>query len=284
MIWGIAFVAQRSGMDYIEPFSFNGVRFILGAFSLLPFLILNRNRRKNSTSPFSFLSNKLLRNGGILTGLILFLGASLQQIGIVYTSAGSAGFITGLYIILVPIIGIFFGHKSGLNIWIGACFALTGLYFLSANDNFLIGTGDLLVLISTIFWSLHVLAIANYSPKTDSIQLAFVQFLFCGLLSLITALFIESITLTKITNALIPILYAGLASTGIAYTLQVIAQKDAHPSNAAIIMSLEAVFALIGGWIILNENISLLGLSGCGLMLAGMIISQIRFPNLLKQT
>jgi len=282
MIWGFAFVAQRSGMEYLGPFTFNGVRFILGSVSLIPIMILNSKRTFNKKSIFPVLTDKYLLKGGLVIGVILFLGASLQQVGIIYTTAGSAGFITGLYIVLVPIIGIFFRHKSSASIWVGAGIALIGLYFLSVKDDLSIGTGDLLVLVSTFFWALHVLIIAKYSPRTDSVQLAFFQFLLCGLLSLIVALFTESIELYSIIDAMIPILYAGIASTGIAYTLQVVAQRDAHPSNAAIIMSLEAVFAAIGGWIILSEEILLRGIFGCGLMLAGMIFSQFNFTKLFS--
>jgi drug/metabolite transporter (DMT)-like permease len=269
-------------MEYLGPFTFNGVRFILGSISLIPIMLLNRKRTFDEKPIFPLLSNNNLLKGGIIIGLILFFGASLQQIGIIYTTAGSAGFITGLYIVLVPIIGIFFRHKSSNNIWIGAGVALIGLYLLSVKNDLTIDTGDLLILASTLFWALHVLIIAKYSPRTDSIQLAFFQFLLCGILSLIVALFTESIELNRILDAIIPILYAGIASTGIAYTLQVVAQRDAHPSNAAIIMSLEAVFAAIGGWIILSEEILLRGIIGCGLMLTGMIFSQINFTKLFS--
>ncbi len=282
MIWGFAFVAQRSGMEHLGPFTFNGIRFSLGAVSLLPLMYINSKRTFTSTPFFPVLSDKNLKYGGIIIGLILFFGASFQQGGIVFTTAGSAGFITGLYIVIVPIVGILFKNKTSLNIWIGAFVALIGLYFLSISDKFTMGTGDLLVLISTIFWSLHVLIVARFSPKTDPIQLAFLQFSICGILSLIAGLITESITFQNIIDTAIPILYAGLASTGIAFTLQVIAQREAHPSHAAIIMSLESVFAVIGGWIILSEQIPLRGIFGCALMLTGMIISQLRFTKLIQ--
>ena len=274
MIWGFAFVAQRSGMDYVGPFTFNAVRFTLGGISLIPLLLINkrRNFNKEHLSPLS--SNKILCQGGIIAGIILFFGASFQQGGMVYTTAGKAGFITGLYIILVPILGIMFKQKTTAAIWLGAIIALVGLYLLSVNENLSIDLGDLLVLASAFFWGFHVLVISRYSPKTDPIQLAFFQFMFCAFFSLILSIIIETTTLQNILDASIPILYAGVVSVGIAYTLQIVAQQETHPSHAAIIMSLEAVFAVIGGWVVLDESIPLRGLIGCGLMLTGMIISQ----------
>ena len=275
MIWGFAFVAQRSGMEFLGPFTFNAVRFTLGGISLIPLLLINRKRKFNN-KPFSpFLSNKILLKGGIIAGVILFFGASFQQGGMVYTTAGKAGFITGLYIILVPILGIMFKQKTSAAIWLGAVIAFVGLYLLSVNENLTMGLGDLLVLASAFFWGLHVLVIGRYSPKTDPIQLAFFQFMLCAFFSLIASIILETTVLQNILAASVPILYAGVVSVGIAYTLQVVAQQETHPSHAAIIMSLEAVFAVIGGWIILDESIPLRGLIGCGLMLTGMILSQV---------
>jgi len=275
MLWGFAFVAQRSGMEFVGPFTFNAVRFTLGGISLIPLLLINKKRKFQNKNFLTLSSDKILLRGGIIAGIILFLGASFQQGGIVYTTAGKAGFITGLYIILVPILGIMFKQKTSAAIWLGAVIALAGLYFLSVQENFSIGLGDLLVLASAFFWGFHVLVISRFSPKTDPIQLAFFQFMLCAFFSLIASLVIETTTLQNIFDASVPILYAGVVSVGIAFTLQVVAQRDAHPSHAAIIMSLEAVFALIGGWIVLDEIIPLRGLIGCGLMLTGMIISQI---------
>ncbi len=275
MIWGFAFVAQRSGMEFVGPFTFNAVRFTLGGISLIPLLLINRKRKFKNESLLPLSSNKILLKGGIIAGVILFFGASFQQGGMVYTTAGKAGFITGLYIILVPILGIMFKQKTSAAIWLGAVIALVGLYLLSVNENLTMGLGDLLVLASAFFWGLHVLVIGRFSPKTDPIQLAFFQFMLCAFFSFIASIILEETTLQNIFDASVPILYAGVVSVGIAYTLQVVAQQEAHPSHAAIIMSLEAVFAVIGGWIILDESIPLRGLIGCGLMLTGMIISQV---------
>ena len=275
MIWGFAFVAQRSGMEFVGPFTFNAVRFALGGISLIPLLLINRKRKFKNESLLPLSSNKILLKGGIIAGVILFFGASFQQSGMVYTTAGKAGFITGLYIILVPILGIMFKQKTSAAIWLGAVIAFVGLYLLSVNENLTIGLGDLLVLASAFFWGLHVLVIGRFSPKTDPIQLAFFQFMLCAFFSLIASIILETTVLQNILAASVPILYAGVVSVGIAYTLQVVAQQEAHPSHAAIIMSLEAVFAVIGGWIILDESIPLRGLIGCGLMLTGMILSQV---------
>ena len=275
MLWGFAFVAQRSGMEFVGPFTFNAVRFTLGGISLIPLLLINKKRNFNNKQISLLSSDKILLKGGLIAGIILFFGASFQQGGMVYTSAGKAGFITGLYIILVPILGILFKQKTSAAIWLGAVIALAGLYLLSVQENLSIGLGDLLVLASAFFWGLHVLIISRFSPKTDPIQLAFFQFMLCAFFSLIASIIIETITLQNIFAASVPILYAGVVSVGIAYTLQVVAQQEAHPSHAAVIMSLEAVFAVIGGWIVLDESIPLRGLIGCGLMLTGMILSQV---------
>ena len=274
IIWGFAFVAQRAGMEYLGPFLFNAIRFALGSASLIPLLLYNK-KRKFKEEKLLALENKHYLYGSIVMGIVLFIASTFQQMGIVYTDAGKAGFITGLYIILVPIFGLFIGQNTSKVTWIGAVVAIVGLYFLSVTENFKIDIGDLLVLISAIFWAVQILIVGFLSVRVDAIQLAFAQFLICSILSLIAALSTEIISLTDIINATIPILYAGLCSVGIAYTLQIVAQKTAHPANAAIIMSLESVFAVIGGWLVLSENIPLRGLFGCALMLCGMIISQL---------
>lgn len=274
IIWGFAFVAQRAGMEYIGPFTFNTARFTLGSLSLVPLLFINK-KRKFEKEKFFPLKDKNLLFGGLAAGTVLFFGASFQQGGLVYTEAGKAGFITGFYVILVPILGLFIKQKTLLLTWIGAIVAIVGLYFLSINDSFEVNIGDILVLIGAFFWAIQILVIGFYSTKVDPFQLAFSQFIVCAMLSFITALFTETFIFENILLAYLPILYAGLFSVGIAFTIQVVAQRDAHPANAAIIMSLEAVFAVIGGWMILNESIPPRGLMGCLLMLIGMILSQL---------
>ncbi len=275
IIWGFAFVAQRAGMDYVGPFTFNGIRFAIGSLSLLPLVLMSREQRTATNKILPNPGLKTILFGGAALGLALFSGASLQQIGLVYTTAGKAGFITGLYVIMVPVLGLFWKQQPKIGTWIGAILAAIGLYFLSVTEQFTIEMGDLLVLIGAIFWAAHVLIVGWLSPRINPIKLAFSQYVACSILSLITASVVELITLSSIFEAAIPILYAGLLSVGIAYTLQVIAQRDAHPAHAAILLSLEAVFAAVGGWLILDEIISPRGLVGCGLMLAGMLLSQL---------
>ena len=275
IIWGFAFVAQRVGMDYVGPFTFNGIRFAIGSLSLLPLVMLGRGERTSSRDILPPAGLKTILLGGGALGLALFSGASLQQIGLVYTTAGKAGFITGLYVIIVPILGLIWRQQPKIGTWIGAVLAAIGLYFLSVTEQFTIAPGDLLVLIGAFFWAAHVLIIGWLSPRINPIKLAFSQYLACSILSLITAAVIEDISMQSISQAAIPILYGGLLSVGIAYTLQVIAQRDAHPAHAAVILSMEAVFAAIGGWLILDEIISARGLFGCSLMLAGMLMSQL---------
>ncbi|HOY23999.1 MAG TPA: DMT family transporter [Cellvibrio sp.] len=272
-IWGFGFVAQRLGMNYLEPFAFNSARFLLGSLSLLPLLwFLSRQKIKLETKP-----NHSLTKGGVICGLVLFVAATLQQYGLFYTTAAKAGFITGLYLILVPIIGILLKHTTGLTTWLGAALAVVGLYLLSVNDNFTMSLGDTLIFIGALFWAFHILVIDHFSGRIDPIQLSAVQFLVCGLLSLGVSLIIETPTLAGTLAGWQPILFAGVVSVGIAYTLQVIAQKNAKPSHAAIIMSLEAVFAAIGGVWLLDESLSPRAWFGCGLMLAGMLLSQVKW-------
>jgi drug/metabolite transporter (DMT)-like permease len=274
-LWGLAFVAQRVGMDHVGPFTFNGVRFALGSLSLLPLLLISRKQVSVGRNIAPRASAKTLIFGGTLAGVALFTGASLQQVGLVYTTAGKAGFITGLYVVIVPILGLFWGQRPGYGTWTGAFLAAVGLYFLSVTEEFTISFGDLLELAGAFFWAGHVLIIGWLSPKIASIKLAFLQFAICSILSLITAVFAEAITLQGLVRATIPILYGGLVSVGVAYTLQVVAQRDAHPAHAAILLSMEAVFAAIGGWLILGETLSTRGLLGCTLMLSGMLLSQL---------
>ncbi|MBN2297472.1 MAG: DMT family transporter [Deltaproteobacteria bacterium] len=283
IIWGFAFVAQRLGMDYVGPFIFNGVRFALGALVLLPFILRNSYCTNKDTIQDSPQVKKIGIYGGIMAGIALFSGASLQQVGLVYTTAGNAGFITGLYVVIVPIMGIFLRHKTNTGTWTGAFLASGGLYLLSVTEQLTIAFGDLLVLIGAFFWAGHVLIIGWLSPRLDSFRLALMQYTACSVLSIMVSFMIEDTTLYSLVQACIPIFYGGVMSVGIAYTLQVIAQKDAHPAHAAIILSLEAVFAAVGGWMILDEVFTPRELLGCALMLSGMLLSQlwrfIRFRN-----
>jgi drug/metabolite transporter (DMT)-like permease len=274
VIWGFAFVAQRVGMEYVGPFTFNGVRFTLGALVLVPFLLFGK--KFTPKDPSLITDKREIIIGVICTGILLFFGVSLQQVGLQTTTAGKAGFITGLYVVFVPLAGIFLGHKTNLYTWLGVIFSATGLYLLSIKSGFRIEHGDLLVFGCAMVFTFHVLLIGWLSPRMNSFHLATGQFAICAFLNLLVAFLYEPVILRKIMEAGIPILYGGVLSVGIAYTLQVIAQKNAHPAYASIILSLEAVFAAIGGWMLLNESLSHRALAGCFLMMGGMIIVQVK--------
>jgi len=271
-IWGLAFVAQRVGMQHVEPFIFNGVRFALGALTLVPVMMLKIPSAQPDIAP----EPASVMKGSLAAGLALFLGVSLQQVGIVSTTAGKAGFITGLYVVLVPILSLIWGQHVRSGTWIGALCALTGLYLLSIKAGFSIARGDLLVLLSAFCWAAHVHIIGRFASRIGSLRLAFNQYLLCSVMSLIIAGIYEHPTLDALAHVAVPIIYGGVFSVGIAYTLQVVAQKQAPPAHAAIILSLESVFAACGGWLILGEGLSLRAMIGCALMLAGMIISQLK--------
>lgn len=270
-VWGASLVAQSMGLEYLGPLGFNAGRFLLGALTLLPLLLLSRRMLSIFDRPL------LLASGA--AGFILFMGASLQQAGLQYTTAGNAGFITSMYIVLVPIFGLAFAQKTGKNTWIGAAFAAIGLYLLSVGDSFTINPGDALVLVGAAFWAGHVILIAKIAKQFDNLTLSLMQFLFCGLLSLAGALLFESdeLAINNMIAAWQPLLFAGVLTVGIGHTLQVIGQKSAPASHAAIIMSLEAVFAAAGGWLWLNEQLSSRELLGCLLMLTGVVVSQLSF-------
>ncbi len=284
-IWGFAFVAQRAGMEHLGPFYFNGVRFALGGAVLLPLIVWRRRGMdwrlgtgdwRLGTGDWRLGTGdwRLLRDGS-LAGAVLFGGASLQQWGIVTTSAGKAGFITGLYVILVPILGLFLGQPTRRSTWTGALLAVIGLYLLSVQEGLRMAGGDLLVLGGAVFWALHVQLIGRFVARQDPLALASTQFFTVSILSLLAGAFTETWSTPAVLDATWPILYAGLASTGIAYTLQVVAQRRAHPSHAAILLSLETVFALLGGWLLLSERFGARELTGCAIMLAGMLLSQL---------
>ena len=277
LIWGFGFVAQRMGMDHLGPYAFNVCRFLVGAFSLLPLLFFLRKKEGGSTE-FSASFWKF----SILAGFALFGGATLQQVGIQYTTVGKAGFITGLYVVIVPILGLFLRQKIGGWTVIGCVLAVLGLYFLSIRQNFSMGWGETLVLIGAFFWAVHVQVIGAANKRNlNPIKLALVQYLVCAGLNLLLSLLFETFHFDQVILASGAILYAGVVSVGIAFTLQVVAQKKVDPSRAAIILNLEAVFAVLAGWLFFTEVLSTKEWGGCGLMFLGMILSQI--PTRKKQ-
>lgn len=272
VIWGFAFVAQRVGMDYVGPFTYNAVRFALGGVALLLLMPLLTRQPPAPTSPPA--PRTVLKNS-LLVGVILFGGATFQQVGVANTTAGKAGFITGLYVVLVPILGLLWKQRTAPGTWLGALLAVGGLYLLSVTEALTIALGDLQVLIGAVFWAIHIQLLAHLSTQIAPIKLAAYQFLVCAALSLGAALITETVTAQGLHGALIPILYGGFISVGIAYTLQVVALRDAHPAHASILMSLEAVFALVAGMLLLQESLALRGIIGCALMLAGTLLSQL---------
>ena len=274
-IWGFGFVAQRKGMEYIPPFLFNGIRFALGSIVILPFIFKNiKTTSVRKQYQFKKLKHIL---GFIGIGFVLFLAASFQQIGIIYTTAGNAGFITGLYVVIVPILGLSFGNRTKLDTWIGALLATTGRYLLTVTEIYRISKGDLLVLISAFFWAGHFHILGWLSPKFRSSTIACTQYIICSSLCFIISFFIEEFDFEKVKLAIIPILYTGILSVGIAYSLQIVAQKNAPPAHTAIILSLEAVFAILAGWLILNESLTTRKMLGCFLMFIAMLISLLNF-------
>ena len=306
-IWGFGFVAQRTGMQHVGPFAFNGLRFILASLSLLPLIVRRNNRRQETAEPAADgqSKRKTLFVSSFLAGSCLFIAVSFQQLGMMATTAGNGGFITGLYVIFTPIFGIVLGRKTGKATWIGAVFTLAGLYFLSSAGPLKnINPGDVIIAISAVFWAFHVLIIDNLVQKNDPFELSSGQFAVCGVYALAAAFLIEphlsewvkkldpeilsmgyfgwksfpalisGLESGAISSAIIPILYGGLASVGIGYTLQVVAQRDAPPAHATIILCLEGSFAALGGVLLLNETAGAKTIIGFALMLTGMLVSQ----------
>ncbi|MFW5874652.1 MAG: DMT family transporter [bacterium] len=272
MIWGSAFVAQKVGMDHIGPFMYTGTRFALGAMFLTPIMLFfSRYRlfivKKQEKTSFLIFA-------GLLAGLFLFGGSILQQIGLVYTTAGKAGFITGLYVVIVPLLGLIWGMRPGAGGWAGAVLSVTGLYLLTVQKGFYFCTGDILVIICAFMYAFHVLVIGCFAPKLDVLKLSVIQFWVCSAISLVAGFFLEVTSWSAVYDAAVPILYGGLLSVGIGFTLQVVAQQKAPPAHAAIILSLETVFAVMAGMLVLGETLPARGWVGAALMLAGMLCSQ----------
>jgi drug/metabolite transporter (DMT)-like permease len=269
LIWGTTFVAQRLGMNEIGPFLYTGLRFALGALVLLPLLL-----RRPSSGVREPLNRSLLL-GGLLLGLALTTGINLQQVGLLFTSVTNSGFITGLYVIIVPLLGLLLGQRTGLGTWLGASLAVLGMALLSIGEGFTVASGDWLQLAGAVVWGVHVLLVGALASRHDPLRIAFLQFATCALISLLLAMAFEEFHLDAILRASPAILYGGVIAVGIGYTLQVVAQKHAIASHAAVILSLEAVFAAIAGALVLDESLSGRGYLGCALMFAGMLAAQL---------
>ncbi len=280
LIWGCAFVAQSVGMDYVGPFTFNTVRNFIGALVLIPvILMMDKGAEKSGLTPAEMKTRrgntKTLVIGGICCGTALAVASSLQQWGIMFTTVGKAGFITAMYIVLVPIFGIFLGKKVRPLIWLCVALAVVGLYFLCINETFRLNTGDFLVILCAICFTVHILVIDHFSPKVDCVRLSAIQFLVAGIVCGIPMLVWEHPEIADILAAWMPILYAGVMSSGVAYTLQIVAQKNADPTVASLLLSLESVFSLLAGWVILHQSLSIKELFGCVLMFGAIILAQL---------
>ncbi len=285
-IWGTAFVAQSVGMDYLGPFTFNGVRSLIGGAALLPCIwflgVLNGKDTAGKDAdgkPDEKASvpsgRKELVLGGIACGVLLFGASSLQQLGIQYTTAGKAGFITACYIVIVPVLGVFLGKRIGWKVWLAVATALVGLYFLCITEKFTIGKGDVLIFVCAIVFSLHILVIDYFSPKVDGVKMSCIQFFVCGIVSLPFMFVLETPKVGAMLEGWMPLLYAGVLSCGVAYTLQIIGQKNVHPAIASLILSLESCFSVLAGWIVLGERLSAKESIGCVLMFAAIILAQL---------
>lgn len=274
LIWGVAFVAQSVGMEYVGPFTFNAVRSLIGSLALAP-CIFWQGRKRSEERP-SVRQGRTLWLGGILCGLALCVASSLQQIGIAYTTVGKAGFITALYIVIVPVLRRFMGKRTGLVLWISVALAAAGLYFLCMTEQLSVGRGDLYVLGCAVVFSLHILLIDYFSPRTDGVKLSCIQFFVCGILALVPALLGERPQISAILAAWAPLLYAGVLSCGVGYTLQVIGQKGLDPTVASLILSLESLFSVLAGWLLLGQSLSAREIGGCILMAAAIVLAQLR--------
>ncbi len=284
MIWGVSFVAQKAGMEYIGPFTFNGIRCLIGALVLIPVVmflnIQSENKKSRSTGDDITQDEKksrrrMLFNGGAACGTVLFIASSLQQVGMVYTTAGKSGFITTLYIVLVPILGALLGRKVRPILWFCVLLSTIGLYLLCIKEDFSVSRGDLLMLASAFGFAAHILTIDYFSPKTDGVKMSCLQFFVCGLLSIPFMLIFETVEWPSVFACWLPILYAGVISCGVAYTLQVIAQKNTEPTVASLLLSLESVFALLASMLILSEQIALKEAIGCIIMFAAILLAQL---------
>ncbi len=278
-IWGSAFVAQSVGMEHVGPFTFNGIRSIIATIVLIPCILFLKHFSPSDTTSSKSISKPLLI-GGISCGLLLSSATMFQQYGILSTSVGKAGFLTALYIVLVPILGLFLRKKCSPLIWLSVLLSLAGLYLLSAADGFSsIEIGDILLLICAFLFAVHILVIDHFSPLCDGVKMSCIQFFFSAVICTILALIIEKPTLSEIRGALIPLLYAGVLSSGVAYTLQIIGQKHMNPTVASLILSLESVISVLAGWVILHQKLSAREITGCIIVFAAIILAQLPWPE-----
>jgi drug/metabolite transporter (DMT)-like permease len=271
MIWGSTFVAQQIGMQKgLGPMTFNALRFALGGISLVPLIAW----RKKSSVPAAD-EAVLPVKWSVIAGLFLFAAAGFQQVGLLYTSSANSGFITAFYILFVPLIGLFFGHKTPRSLWAGVLVCLAGFYLLSVTGGFKVSRGDWLTLVCAVLWACQILTIDHVAGKGDPIQIAALQFAVCAALSALAAALFERCSLSQLKAASGAVAYAGFMSVGVAFTLQVICQKRCPPAPAAVIMSLEAVFAAAAGYLVLSQTLTIRAVAGCCLILLGVLVVQL---------
>lgn len=281
LIWGTAFVAQSLGMDYLGPFTFNGVRNFVAAVGLLPVIaFLRRRQGKAEACGAAANSRKTLWVGGVLCGLALGVASSLQQIGIQFTTVGKAGFLTALYIVIVPLLGLLLKKRVALPVWVSVVIAAAGTYLLSIQEDFTIAAGDLFVILCAVCFSVHILLVDRFSPSVNGVELSCIQFLVAGVFSTIVAFVVETPNVQDILRSWGPILYTGLISSGVGYTLQILGQKNTPPAVASLIMSLESVFAALSGWLLLGQGMTGREAVGCALVFAAVVLAQIPFDAL----
>lgn len=284
VIWGISFVSQSVGADKLSPFAFNGIRSILGAISLIPVILITDKKRKKSGTFVSEKHNKTFLKAGVFCGTALGVASGIQTYALKYTTAGKCGFITALYILFVPIIGIMLGKQFKKIILVGVAFALSGMYFLCLHGSDMsFNIGDIMTLICSLCFSVHIMLIDYYSPKADGVKLSCMQFFVAGLINCTAMLFDAVPTAKDIIECSVPILYAGIMSCGVAYTLQILGQKHTNPTVASILMSFESVFAVIAGWILLGDSMTMSEVSGCVLMFAAIVTVQLPTEKFSKK-
>ena len=274
-IWGVAFVAQSVGMDYIGPFTFNAIRSLVGGLVLIPCIWLLNRKKPAAQADTPAQSGRTLFIGGICCGVALAVASSLQQMGIQYTSVGKAGFITARYIVIVPLLGLLFKRRVSGLIWVAVVIAVGGMYLLCITEGFSVGKGYLLVMASAFCFSAHILIIDYFSPKADGVKMSCIQFLVCGLLCAVPMLIMERPSLPQILAAWMPLIYAGVFSCGVGYTLQIVGQRHIDPTIASLILSLESVISVLAGWVILGQKLTVRELIGCILVFCAIILAQL---------
>lgn len=279
-IWGVAFVAQSVGMEYIGPFTFNAIRCVLGGLVLIPVILVLKKKKETGAENQEKEDKKTLWTGGIACGVILCIASNLQQFGIMEASVGKSGFFTALYIVMIPVIGIFIGKRPGIKLWFCVALAVVGMYLLCMKDgSFTIERADIMLLLCALAFSFHILVVDYFSPKVGGVKMSCIQFFVCGVLSAVGMLFTETPDISNIQAAWLPLLYAGLLSCGVGYTLQIVGQKGINPVIASLIMSLESVISVLAGWVILGQVLSPKEILGCVLMFVAIIITQIPIGN-----